>query len=151
MSRDNKSGSEFSSIAAIASGLGFGAMLSISQALRVGEREILFQVSIWTVVAFLAGFSLTFAYVRYVFGCGKGTPPIIRRGGPVVLVIMAIGAFVYPFRSQSTEKIAVRLAAMGLALCFIAVGMTLVWRIVRAADREEKAQEAGEQSSGASR
>jgi hypothetical protein len=147
MGTDNKSERELSTIVAFSGGLGFGAMLSVSEALHIGEREISFSLSIWTAIAFLIGFTPTFAYVRCVFGSGKQIPPIIRRGGPVVLVVMAVGAFAYPFRSQAIDKMGVRLAAMGVALCVVAAGLALIWRIVHAADREEEAQEANEQSS----
>jgi hypothetical protein len=147
MGTGNKSEREFSSIVAFSSGLGFGAMLAVSEALRIGEQEISFKLSIWTAIAFLVGFTPTFAYVRCVLGYRERIPPLIRRGGPVVLVIMAVGAFAYPFRSQAMDKMGVRLAAMGVALCVVAAGLAMIWRIVHAADREEEAQEADEHNS----
>lgn len=122
-------------------------MLGVSQALRVRNPEITFDFSIWTAIAFLAGFSSLFAYLRLVLSCGKRTPSAFRYGGLVVLGLMTLAALFYPFRSLRLDQLAQPFAGIGAALCFIAAGLTMVYRTVLAAGREEERQEAEERRS----
>src|SRR5215470_11921913 len=48
---------EFSTMVAFTSALSFGALLAIAQATRVSQTGVSFKLSLWTVVAFLAGFN----------------------------------------------------------------------------------------------
>ncbi len=146
---ESKSERDFSTIVAFLSAFGFGAILALLQALRVSKPEFSFHVTNWTAIAFLVGFSSAFAYLRFVFTCGDRTPRLFRRGGLVVLLVMAVGGLLYPFRSLSVDKLANMFAGVGAALCFIAVGLTLIWRIALTADREEQKQEAKEQNPAA--
>lgn len=122
-------------------------MLAISQSLNVSKAKISFDVSIWTAIVFLVGFNLTFAYLRFVFTCRDRTPRLFRRGCMGVLVVLAAGALLYPIRSVPMEKVATGLAGVGAAVCFIATGLTLICRIMLAAEREEQGQEAKEHNS----
>ena len=137
---------DFSTIVAFASAFGLGAMLALSQALRINGSDAAFHLSIWTGIAFLMGFNAAFAYLRFVFTHGDKTPRRFRRGGLVVLVAMAAGALLYPLRSFPIDVLADRFAGLAAALCFIAAGLTLIWRIVLAAQKEEENQEAKEHS-----
>ncbi len=147
MDTESKSERDLSTIVAFSSALAFGAMLAVLQALRVREPEISFAFSIWTAVAFLAGFASLFAYLRLVFTCGMGTPRAFRYGGLLVLSLMTSVAFIYPLQLRQLDHLAQRFAGVGAALCFIAAGLTMVYRVVLAAQLDEERQEAEEKSS----
>jgi len=144
MNTESKSKRDFSTIVTFASALGFGGVLALSQALRVSKPAIFFHYSIWTAIAFFVGFNSAFVYLRFLFSCGNSTPRLFRRGGLLVLLIMTAGALLYPFRSIQVDKLAQRFEGLGAALCFIAIGLVLIWRMVLTAEREEQRQEAKE-------
>lgn len=146
MNTESTNEPDFSTIVAFASALGLGAMLALSQALRINSSDVSFHLSIWSGIAFLMGFNVAFAYLRFVFAHGDKTPRLFRRGGLVVLVAMAAGALLYPLRSFPFDVLADRFAGLAAALCFIAAGLTLIWRIVLVAQNEEDEQEAKEHS-----
>ncbi len=144
MNTESKSERDFSTFS---SALGFGAILTLSQALRVSKlaiTAITFHLSIWTAIAFLIGFNSAFAYLRFLFTCGDKTPRFFRRRGLMVLGVVTAGAILYPFRSIQVDKFAERFEGVGAALCFIAIGLVLIWRIVLTAELEEQRQEAEE-------
>jgi len=122
-------------------------MLAILQALRFSKSEASFDFSIWTAVAFLVGSTSLFAYLRLVFTCGERTPRAFRYGGLVVLGLMTAVALIYPLRFRQLDQLAQRFAGVGAALCFIAAGFTMVYRIVLAAQLDEDRQEAEEKNS----
>ena len=132
-------------IVAVAGALGLGAMLALSQALRINKSEASFQLSIWTGIAFLSGFDLTFAYLRFVFTHGNRAPRPFRRGGLAVLIVATAGALLYPIKLFPMDVLVDRFAGVGAALCFIAAGLTLIWNVVLAAQIEEDEQEARQQ------
>jgi uncharacterized BrkB/YihY/UPF0761 family membrane protein len=144
MNTESKSERDFSTVVAFSSTLAFGAMLAVLQALRVSKSESSFDFSIWTAIAFLVGSTSLFAYLRLVFTCGKRTPRAFRYGGLVVLGLMASVALIYPLRLRQLDQLGQRFAGVGAALCFIAAGLTMVYRVVLAAERDEDRQEAEE-------
>ena len=141
---ESKREREFSTMVAFSSALSFGILLAIAQATRVGQNGVSFKFSLWTLVAFLAGFNGLFGYLRFIFICGQRTPRLLRGGGLLVLLIMAAGALIYPLRGLGVKRFAEQFAGLGVAVCFITIAMTMVWRSVRLAEREEERQEAEE-------
>jgi hypothetical protein len=122
-------------------------MLAILQTLRFRNAEVAFVFSIWTAIAFLVGFTSLFAYLRLVFTCGKRTPRAFRYGGLVVLGLMTSVGLIYPLRLRQLDQLGQRFAGVGAALCFIAAGLTMVYRVVLAAELDEDRQEAEEKNS----
>jgi hypothetical protein len=144
---ESKSDRDLSTIVAFSSAFGFGAVLAVSQALRVSNPEISFAFSIWTAIAFLVGFTSLFAYLRLVLTCGTRTPRVFRYGGLLVLGLITSVALLYPLRLLQLDQLAQRFAGVGAAFCFVAAGLTMVYRTVLAAEREEERQEATEKGS----
>ena len=144
---ESKSEWDFSTVVAFSSALAFGGMLGVLQGLRFNYPEISFHFSIWTAIAFLVGSTFLFAYLRFVFTCGKRTPRAFRYGGLVVLGLMASLAFIYPLRLRQLDQLPQRFAGVAAALCFIATGFTMVYRVVLAAELDEARQEAEEKDS----
>ena len=142
---ESKNERDVSILVAVASAIGLGATLALSQALRIDKPKITFQLSIWTGIAFLSGFNLTFAYLRFLFTHGDRTPRLFRRSGLIMLIVMTAGALLYPLRFFPMDVLVDRFAGVGAALCFIASGLTLIWRVVLAAQIEEEEQETKEQ------
>jgi hypothetical protein len=143
-----KSERDFSLVVAVSSALGMGTMLAVSQALRFSKPSISFDFSIWTAVAFLAGFNVTFIYVRRLFRFGDRAPRGFRLGGMALLVVLFGAALLYPLRFLGLKELVERLAGVLIALCFITTGELLVRRMVTAAECEEERQEAGEHRTG---
>jgi hypothetical protein len=63
MNKESTNERDFSTIVAFASAFGLGAMLALSQALRINGSEVAFHLSIWTGIAFPMGFNAAFAYL----------------------------------------------------------------------------------------
>jgi hypothetical protein len=144
MKTESRSEREFSTMVALLSAVAFGGMLAIAQALRVSQTGITFRPSLWTAIAFLIGFNALFVYLELTFRCREKTSPLFRRGGLLVLVIMSLGALLYPLRTAGVTTQVERFAGVGAAVCFIGTGLTLIRRFVRSAEREEEEQEAQE-------
>jgi hypothetical protein len=143
---ESKTQRELSTLVALLCAFSFALMLANAQALRVGEAGISYKLSLWTAVAFLAGFNALFVYLELIFLYREKTSPLFRRGGLVVLILMTLGILLYPLRTLGVTRQAERFVGSGVALCFIGTGLTLVRRFVRAAEREEEEQEAQEHS-----
>jgi len=150
MNTQPKNERDFSITLALSIGLNFGGLLAIAQALHIGNSGMSFKVSVWTAIAFLAGFSSAYAYLRHVLVCGDKASRAFRHGGLVVLVLMVVGAFLYPLRSLAIERLADRFGGTLAALCFIATGLTMIRTAVHAAEREEEEEEAEERKSASS-
>lgn len=141
MNTESTSERDFSTIVAFASALGLGTLMTLSQALRINKSGISFHLSIWTGIAFLSGFNLAFAYLRFVFTHGDRTPRLFRLSGLAVLVGISAGALLYPWRFFPMDILVERIAGVGAAFCFIAAGLMLIWRIVPGEESEEERQE----------
>src|SRR5262245_38106965 len=101
---ESKSEREFSTMIAFLSSLCFALMLAIAQGLRMGETGVSFKWSLWTAVAFLAGFNALFVYLELITLCREKTSPLFRRGGLVVLVLMTLAILLYPLRTLGITK-----------------------------------------------
>jgi pimeloyl-ACP methyl ester carboxylesterase len=145
MNTESKNERDLSTVVAFSSAVAFGAMLAVLQAVHVSKQETSFDVSIWTAIAFLVGFTSLLAYLRLVFTCGQRTPRAFRYGGLVMLGLMTSVALLCPLHQLG--HLAQRFAGLGVALCFVAAGLTMVYRIVLAAQRDEDRQEAEERNS----
>src|SRR5258706_9195366 len=134
MDTKSKNERDLSTIVTFSSGLGFGGVLAISQALRVGKSAISFDLSIWTAIAFLVGSTSLFAYLRLVFTCGNRTPRFFRYGGFVVLALMTSLALLYPLPLRPLDPPPQRVAGVAAALCFFSPRFTPVYPVDPAAE-----------------
>ncbi len=77
----SKNERELSKVMALASGLGLGTVLSISQALTIKGNTFALQFSFKTAIVFLVGFIVTFAFlVRIAYSDARRTPIPIHIG-----------------------------------------------------------------------
>lgn len=146
LSKDER---DLSRIVALASGLGLGAMLALSQAVRIVDGTFSFRFSVKTAIAFTVGFAVAFYYLSRILVCLKRTSRLFIRGGLILLIFLVLAAFIYPLRFP-INKLAQRFVGVGVALCFIAGGLTLIRSVVRSAEREEAEQEAEEHNASGS-
>jgi hypothetical protein len=146
LSKDER---DLSRIVALASGLGLGTMLALSQAVRIADGTFSLQLSVKTAIAFTMGFTLAFSYLSRILVCLERTSRLFVRGGLILLIFLVLAAFVYPLRFP-IDKLAQRFVGVGAALCFIASGLTLIRFVVRAAERDETEQEAKEHNASGS-
>jgi len=137
LSKDER---DLSRMVALAGGLGLGATLALSEALRIKEATFSLQFSVKTLIAFALGFAVAFAYLSRILAHPERTSRFVVRGGLIIIIFLVLAAFIYPLRF-SMHELAERLEGVVVALCFIAVGLTLIRSVVHAAEREEAAQE----------
>lgn len=128
-------------IVALASGLGLGGMLALSEALRTKDATFSLPFLVKTAIAFVLGFTACFAYLSRILVHRERASRLFVRGGLIVNITLVVAAFIYPLR---IDQLAVRLPGPAIALCLIAGGLTLIRLVVRATEREEAEEETKE-------
>ncbi|HEX5397903.1 MAG TPA: hypothetical protein VFY06_02515 [Verrucomicrobiae bacterium] len=139
----SKSERDLSRIVALVGGLGLGATLAFSEALRIEDETFSLHFSVPTVATFVLGFAAAYVYLSRILAHVERTSRLFARGGLMVILFLILAAFIYPLRF-STDKLIGRVEGISVALCAMAVGLTLIRSVVRAAEREEAEQEAKE-------
>jgi len=142
LSKDER---DLSRMVALAGGLGMGATLALSEALHIKDSTFSLQFSVKTVIAFVLGFAVAFAYLSRILAHPERTSRLFIRGGLLIIIFLVLAAFMYPLRF-SLDKLMERLEGVAVALCFIAYGLILIRTVVRGAEREEAEQEAKERA-----
>jgi uncharacterized BrkB/YihY/UPF0761 family membrane protein len=146
MDSESKVERDLSTVVAFSSAVAFGAMLGVLQALRVNKPEISFHFSIWTAMAFLVGATTVCLFATSVHLRNENTSRLSlrwpRRTGP-----HDCSSAHLPFAVPPVDQLVQRFAGVGTALCFIAAGFTMVYRVVLAAQLDEDRQEAEEKNS----
>lgn len=135
-------------IVSLASGCGLGAMLALSEALRIKDAGLSLQFSVRTVIVFTVGFVAAHAYLNRILRSPKGTSRLFFRIGLTVLFVLVGIAFGYPLRLLAIRTVIGNLVGVLTALCFIVAGLVLIRCFVRSAELEESVQEAKERSGG---
>ena len=137
---------DLSRIVALASGFGLGAMLALSEALRIKDAQASLQFSYRTTVVFTIGFIVAYAYLSRILRNPEGFSKLFRKAGLAVLFILIGIAFGYPLRLIPIRTLLGKLVGVLAALCFIAAGLSMVHYFVHSAEVEEAEQEAQERS-----
>lgn len=140
-----ESGSDrlFFGIVSYSSALAFGAVFASLEALGNSAFGFTFHVSIWTAVAGFIGTALALGYWKIVSLDTAAESHGLLRTASIIMVIMGVGAFLYPLRFIATDallEIARGLAAAVVALS--AVGIMLL-RIKKFLD-QDSARTAGD-------
>ena len=141
LSRDER---DLSKIVALASGLGLGAMLALSEALRFKGTQASLQFSFRTMITFTVGFVAAYFYLTRILRNPEGGSKLFFRIGLAVLLALVGTAFGYPLRLIAIRTVLAKLVGVLTALCFIAAGFSLVRCVVHSAEIEEAEQEAQE-------
>lgn len=135
---------------ALASGFGLGAMLALSEALRIKNAEMSLQFSFRTAIAFAVGFFAAYAYLSRILNGPEQTSKLFFRIGLAVLFTLVGLAFGYPLRLVAIRTLLSKLVGVLTALCFISAGLALVRTFVHSAEVEEAEQEAKERNNSPS-
>jgi hypothetical protein len=114
-------------VMAISTALAFGALLASLESLRSGVAGFSFQVSLRTLLAFLVGGGMALGYWRVVLKSGDAVRRTGLVAGTVLLVLLGIGAFLYPLRFVSRDKLPDILVGLGLAACALSIVGGLLW------------------------
>ena len=132
---------------ALASGFGLGALLALSEALRLQDDGATLQFSVRSAVAFAVGFVAAYGYLNQILRSPERTSKFFFRIGLGVLFTLVGIAFGYPLRLFAIRTLMGKLVGALAALGVIAVGFTLVRCFVHSAEVEEAEQEAKERGS----
>ena len=126
---------------AFSTALAFGAALASLESLRRDAGGFSFQVSLRTLLAFLVGGGIALAYWLVVL---KSRAASQRSGlvvSTVVLLLLGVGAFLYPLRFVSRDKLPDILIGLGLAACALSIVGGLLWLAHRFLSRDSSNQD----------
>lgn len=144
----SKNEQDLSRIVAVASGLGLGTMLALSEAFRMKDAGASLQFSFRTTIAFTLGFVAAYGYLSRILTRPEKTSKLFFRIGLAILFTLVGISFGYPLRLFAVRTLIGKLVGVLAALCFIAAGLTLVRCVVHSAELEEAEQEAQERNDG---
>jgi protein-S-isoprenylcysteine O-methyltransferase Ste14 len=121
--------------------LAFGALLASLESLRSNATGFSFQVSFRTLGAFLVGAGVALAYWRLLFNSSSAARRTGMVIGTVLLALMGVGAFLYPLRFVSREKLPDILIGLGIAVCALSLVAGLLWSVHRYLDADSAREE----------
>jgi len=112
----------------VGTAIGFGCMIASLEALRSSSSGFSFQITARTFVVFLLGAAAMFPFWKIVFGLVSGNRQRSRHvWGALLLLLVGIGAFLYPSRFVPTEKLRDMYIGLGLAVCALSL---VAWLII---------------------
>lgn len=139
------------------SAVSFGFLAAALQALRPNPAGFTFQVSALTFFAFVLGVGMGFAFWKVVLSRASGArQKSLRFWAELLLVLLGMGAFLYPLRFVPREKLPEMFTGLVTAVCALSLlGCLLVMmgRFLESDDKENQlsSEDAGKQhSSGVS-
>ena len=109
---DSKITNEFIQVAKFGSAVGFGFMAASIQALNRKSGNFTFEISFWTLLAFVAGVALALVFWRLAL---SSVSPRNFRRGVWLMAIFGLGAFLYPLRFIARENMREHLLGLLLA------------------------------------
>jgi hypothetical protein len=121
-----------------------GVMIASLEALRPTPSGFSFQISFRTLIAFVLGGAVAFPFWGFIFNGAKWSQRKIKvawAGLVAILVLLGIGAFLYPLRYVPKEKLPdITIGLVAAVLVLSGVGF-LLWRVKRFLDWDEKQEE----------
>jgi hypothetical protein len=132
-SSDATSERAFMRVAASSLILGFACLAGTMESLRSGTAGFYFTISTFTFVAAAmgAGFCLLCWKLMLI-----GRWP--ARIGAALLMVSGVGSFLYPIRFVRPEQRWQIAQGLAVAVCAISFGATLLWRLKRFFDRDDR-------------
>lgn len=144
MGTDSKMQRGLYKILTYSTAVAFGTMIASIEAIRMSPTGFTFEISFWTVIAFLLGGAVAFPFWKFIFNATNLSPKQLKwvwSGFLAIMIVLGVGSFLYPLRYVPREKlhdIAVGLAGALLVLSLIGF---VVWRIKHFLDWDEKQEE----------
>ena len=128
-------------VMALSTALAFGALLASLESLRSDAAGFSFHLSLRTLLAFLVGGGIALGYWRVVLKSGNAVRRTGLVAGTVLLVLLGIGAFLYPLRFVSRDKLPDILVGLGLAAGALSIVGGLLWLARRFLNRDSASQD----------
>ena len=123
--------------------LAFGCMLATLEALRPDPDGFHFEPSYKTLIAFVAGGAIAFPVWRLILnGTRLGQRNLNFATGAmiVLLLVLGVGAFLYPLRYVPRDKWPEIRTGLITAVCALSCVAGLLWGVKRFVDSDEKRQ-----------
>jgi hypothetical protein len=143
MNDDSKTQRRLYPIFTFSTALAFGCMLGTLEALRPDADGFHFEVSYKTLIAFVAGGAIAFPVWRLILnGTRLGQRNLNFATGTMVvlLLVLGVGAFLYPLRYVPREKWPEIRTGLITAVCALSCVAGLLWGVKRFVDSDEKKQ-----------
>ena len=115
--------------------LAFGLLIASLEALRPTLTGFTIQFSGSTVVALLAGAA---AMVPFFYAIVYSRRKYLRRGALAFVVVIGLGAFLYPMRVVPVEKLHAVFIGLAVAIGALSVMATLLFLLHRFFEKEER-------------
>jgi len=132
----SKNERDFLRIASISTALAFGTVLGSMTSLHKDASAFSFQFSGKTLVAFGIGAAVGFLYWKLVSLSATHRASRLLRLSSSLLLLGAVGVFLYPLRFLSAEKLAEVWQGLGADAVVLSVLGVILWRIKRFLDRD---------------
>jgi hypothetical protein len=144
MNGDSKNQQRLYPIFTLATALAFGCMLATVEALRPDSAGFSFEVSYKTLIAFVAGGAIAFPLWRIILNgtkLGQRNLSLATGAMVVILLVLGVGAFLYPLRFVPRDKWPEIRTGLITAVCALSGVACLLWGVKRFVDADEKENE----------
>jgi hypothetical protein len=144
MNQDSPNQRRLYPVFTISTALAFGCMLATLETLRPDSAGFSFEFSYKTVIAFLAGAAIAFPVWRLILNgtrLGQRQLSLATGGMVVLLLVVGVGAFLYPLRFVPRDKWPEIRTGLVTAVCALSGVACLLWGVKRFTDADEKTGE----------
>jgi hypothetical protein len=141
MNDDSQTQRRLYPIFTLSTAVAFGCMLATLEALRPDADGFSFEVTYKTLIAFVAGGVIAFPLWRLILNgtkLGQRNLNLATGGMVVLLLVLGVGAFLYPLRFVPREKWPDIRAGLLTAVCALSGVACLLWGVKRFVDADEK-------------
>ncbi len=122
MQRETKNERDVMRIMIWGTAIAFGFLAASLQALRPNTSGFTFQVSVLTLLAFTVGVGIVIVFWKIILNRSGGARQKSRRiMAELVLLLVGMGAFLYPLRFVPTEKLPDMLTGLITAVCALSL------------------------------
>ncbi len=142
MNEDSQTQRRLYPIFTLATALAFGCMLATLEALRPDADGFRFEASYKTLIAFIAGAAIAFPVWRLILNgtrLGQRNLNLATGAMVVLLLVLGVGAFLYPLRFVPRDKWPEIRTGLITAVCALSGVATMLWGVKRFMDSDEKA------------
>ena len=150
MNEDSKTQRRLYPVFTFSTALAFGSMFATLEALRPDAAGFSFEPSYKTLIAFVAGGTIAFPLWRLILNgtrLGQRNLNLATGGMIVLLLILGVGAFLYPLRFVPRDKWPEIRTGLLTAVCALSGVVCLLWGVKRFVDSDEKAEQDKEEKS----
>jgi hypothetical protein len=144
MNQDSTNQRRLYPVVTYSSALAFGTMIASLEALRMGAAGITFQLTYRTFIAFVLGGAIVVPFWRLIFhgsSLSRRKLTLLWIAVVAVLVLLGIGAFLYPLRYVPREKLQEITTGLVTAVCALSGVAFLLWGVKRFVDSDQKQED----------